>query len=59
MAENITYMSDLYKFNENDYKIVEKITAIMESLNQINCTSCGYCLDVCPKKYPLMIFFSY
>lgn len=52
VEENISYLKEPYKIGSKEQDVVEKITTILESFNQIDCTNCGYCLDVCPKKIP-------
>ena len=57
VEENISYLKEPYKIGSKEQDVVEKITTILESFNQIDCTNCGYCLDVCPKKIPINDIF--
>ena len=58
MNDNISYMKDFTPLNDEELSAVETARAAFRGLNLIQCTSCKYCLDVCPKNIPIPEYFS-
>lgn len=56
-AENISTVSDDRTFSEKDLKITERVLELILQEREIDCTNCGYCLDVCPKRIPISSIF--
>ena len=50
LEENIAFMKDFRPLDEEEFAAVEKALEIINSVEQIPCTSCKYCLEVCPKN---------
>jgi len=53
MQENITLMSDVKPLTEEERRLLSQVTEIIEKSTEIPCTSCGYCMEVCPKNIPI------
>lgn len=58
MEDNISYMKNFTPLTEKECEAVEKSKAAFRGLNLIQCTSCKYCMDVCPKNIPIPDYFS-
>ena len=58
MNDNISYMKDFMPLNADEAEAVETAKAAFRSLNLIQCTSCKYCLDVCPENIPIPDYFA-
>ena len=57
MEDNTSYMEDFKPLSEEEYKLVEEITAILKSVIRVPCTSCRYCLEVCPMNINMPAYF--
>ncbi len=57
LKDNTSYMQDFKPLSEEERKLVEKITAILKSTIKVPCTSCQYCLEVCPKNINMPGYF--
>lgn len=49
MNDNISYMKDFVPLCEEEYAAIEKVKAILDKQNTIQCTGCRYCVDGCPQ----------
>ena len=58
MNDNISYMKDFIPLSEKETEAVEKAKNAFKALNLIQCTSCRYCLDVCPEHIPIPDYFA-
>lgn len=58
MNDNISYMKDFTPLSQDEINAVETAKNSFRKLNLIQCTSCRYCLDVCPKNIPIPDYFS-
>ncbi|MCR4632914.1 MAG: aldo/keto reductase [Erysipelotrichaceae bacterium] len=57
LENNTDYMQDFKPLSEEEYKLVEEITAILKSTIKVPCTSCRYCLEVCPMNINMPGYF--
>lgn len=57
VKDNISYMDDFKKLNEEEMKLCLKAAEIINSERAIKCTACGYCVKGCPKKIEIPKFF--
>ena len=48
MQDNLSFMENFEKLSETELNAVEKVRAIIESIPQIACTNCKYCVKDCP-----------
>lgn len=57
VVENTSIMSDLKPLNEEELKLLENVVEIIRRSVEIPCTSCGYCMEVCPKNIAIPALF--
>ena len=50
MTDNVSYMKNFKPLDENEMEAIEKVRAILDNQNLIQCTGCRYCVDGCPKN---------
>ena len=50
VVENTALMDNMKPLNADEQKILAKVVDIINASNEIPCTSCGYCMEVCPKN---------
>ena len=50
MIENTALMNDIKPLSADEKKILSKVVDIINTSCEIPCTSCGYCMEVCPKN---------
>jgi len=50
MEENIGFMDDYKPLNDEEHKIIEDVTEIINSNIAIPCTKCNYCISSCPSN---------
>lgn len=50
LEENIAFMKDFEPLNEEEFALLDKAVEIISAVEQIPCTSCKYCTEVCPKN---------
>lgn len=48
-----------YNLSDEEYALIDKIREGLKANSSIDCTSCGYCLDVCPKNIPVNEIFDF
>ena len=48
MQDNLSFMENFEKLSETELNAVEKVRKIIESIPQIACTNCKYCVKDCP-----------
>ncbi len=58
LLDNIGYMAELQPLNEEEQKIIQKATDLINSNIVIPCTGCSYCTDGCPMKIAIPKYFS-
>ena len=58
MDDNTSYMVDFQPLNQQEMEAVEKVREILIANEQIGCTGCRYCCDVCPQNIPIPELFA-
>lgn len=56
--DNISFMKNFKKLDEEEFNAVKKVCDILKNQNLIDCTSCRYCIEGCPKNIPIPDIFS-
>lgn len=49
VLENTALMKDFKPLCKEEYELLDKVVDIIHKNIEIPCTSCGYCMEVCPK----------
>lgn len=57
VLDNTSVFDNLTPLNEDEKEILEKVIKIIEKSVEIPCTSCCYCMEVCPKNIPIPQLF--
>ena len=57
LKDNISFMSDFKPLSDDEHKAINKVVAILDSLDTIKCTACGYCVDGCSNNIPIPSIF--
>ena len=57
VQENTALMSDFKPLCEEEYKLLEQVVEIIHKNTEIPCTSCGYCMEVCPQNINIPALF--
>ena len=57
MEDNLSYMEDFRPLDAKETAVVENAQAALDSLDQIKCTACHYCMPGCPMNIPIPDFF--
>lgn len=57
VENNISYMENFLPFTAEEYKIVSDAADIINASIAIPCTSCAYCVGVCPKNIAIPKYF--
>lgn len=50
MQENLKIMENPEPLSEQEKEMLRKVVEIIERNTAVPCTSCGYCMEVCPKN---------
>ncbi len=50
VEENTELMSEVKSLSAEELRILEHVTEIIRKSMEIPCTSCGYCMEVCPRN---------
>lgn len=58
MRDNIGYMKDFVPLSESEFKALDEICRILNSLDSIPCTACRYCIEGCPAKIDIPSLFA-
>lgn len=57
LKDNTSYMKDFRPLNEDELKLVDSLKAVLNRSIAIPCTSCKYCMEVCPKNLNIPAYF--
>lgn len=57
LKDNTSYMQEFKPLSKEERKLVDEITAILKSTIKVPCTSCRYCLEVCPMNINMPGYF--
>ena len=58
MESNLKTMHPFVPLNQLELETTDKVKNIIREYNQIPCTKCKYCAEVCPKNIPIADLFS-
>ena len=58
MEDNLSHMKDFRPFNQDEYEAVAQVREILRKHEQIPCTACRYCMDVCPQQIAIPELFA-
>lgn len=58
MKDNLSYMTDFEPLNERELNAVWQVADILKNQDVIPCTSCEYCVNVCPMEIPIPKVFA-
>ncbi|MDR1778773.1 MAG: aldo/keto reductase [Clostridiales Family XIII bacterium] len=50
MQDNLSYMKDFKPLSEAEQQAVIDARAVLEGIDSVPCTSCGYCMKDCPQE---------
>ena len=57
MKDNISYMKDFKPLNEEEQKIIQEAQRMLGRSSTVQCTSCHYCTDGCPRQIAIPDIF--
>jgi predicted aldo/keto reductase-like oxidoreductase len=57
VEENTSSMQDFTPLSDKEYALLDQITEIINRKTAIACTSCEYCMEVCPKQIYIPALF--
>ncbi|MBR5134222.1 MAG: aldo/keto reductase [Clostridia bacterium] len=58
IESNMRFMHPFVPLNEQESSATDRAREIIRRYNQIPCTKCKYCADVCPKQIPIFDLFA-
>ena len=57
LEDNMKTFDNFVPLNEEEYKIIDQVTEIINAKTAIACTNCKYCEEKCPKHIPAGDYF--
>ena len=57
MEDNLSYMKDFQPMEKAELEVIGKAQKALDSIDQIKCTACHYCMPGCPMNIPIPDFF--
>lgn len=58
VLDNTSYMADFKPLNEEECKVINQVTEIINENTAIACTTCRYCEKGCPQKIAIPDYFT-
>lgn len=58
MQDNLSFMKEFQALNEEERRAIQEAQRILGNSSTVPCTSCGYCLEGCPRQIPIPSIFS-
>ena len=58
LEENISTMENFKPLNEDEYRILDRVSEIIRENTAIPCSGCKYCVLECPKHIPIDEYFA-
>lgn len=58
IEDNIRTFENFVPFNNEDFKVFDRVREIIREVKQIPCTKCNYCAEVCPSDISISKIFS-
>lgn len=58
MEDNLSFMTDFEPMGDDEIEIVHKVRNILETIPQVPCTNCKYCIKDCPMNIRINKVFS-
>lgn len=53
VEDNLSFMENFEKLSQEELEAVSKVREIIESIPQVACTNCKYCVKDCPANIPI------
>lgn len=57
LEDNLSFMTDFKPLSDAEFKAVDKVKEIIQSMDIVQCTACSYCTDGCPQNIPIPTIF--
>lgn len=57
LEDNLSFMTDFKPLSDAEFKAVDKVKEIIQSMDIAQCTACSYCTDGCPQNIPIPTIF--
>lgn len=57
MEDNLSYMKDFQPLSRDELTVIGKAQKALDTIDQIKCTACHYCMPGCPMNIPIPDFF--
>ncbi len=58
LQDNMGYMKDFTPLTDGEIALLHKAADMIRNAKMIACTSCRYCVSVCPKEIPIPEYFA-
>lgn len=58
ILDNMSYMDDFQPLNEEEMRIIDQVTGIINEDTAVDCTTCRYCVKECPQNIPIPDYFA-
>ncbi len=58
LKDNMSYMKDFTPLTDEEIVLLHKAAQMIRGGKMISCTSCRYCMNVCPKEIPIPEYFA-